>query len=278
MKKIIRSLAVLLSFTSMHNVHAQKQEKIYYDYAWGLTTSDQASYYRLVNFDKNNKVVGFVRNYYMSGKLQFEGEALSIDRVNIDSSKYKNKTTGYYKNGNKEYEKNYDAFGNLDGPTKSWDNDGVLKYTFYFNDEDLFNLEIMMLQHNIDDLMSIQDSRILDVNVTIKRTKDRMGTNIFEVYRKKNLVSKWIYSIDAKFVRAEELLVVDVTNAEKELSQKGFLVISSKSVDATASEDPLIIKKWGRDDYPFRFITLQYSGKIIKRGIIHFVSKLSSFY
>lgn len=278
MKKIIPSLAVLLSFTLMHNVLAQKQEKIYYDYAWRLTTSDSASYYRLVNFDKNNKVVGFVRNYYKSGKLQFEGEALSIDRVNIDSSKYKNKTTGYYKNGNKEFEKNYDAFGNVNGPTKSWDKQGALTYTFYFKDENLFNLEIMMLQHNIDNLMSIPDSQKLDANNTIKRTKDKAGNNIFGVYRKKNLVAKWIYSTDAKFVSALELAVGEVTIAEKELSQKGFHVIFSKSVDATGSEDPYVVKKWGRDDYPFRFITLQVNGKKIIKGTIDFVSSLSSMY
>jgi hypothetical protein len=278
MKKIIRSLAILLSFTSMQNVYAQKQEKIYYDYAWEQTTSDNASYYRLINFDKNNKIAGFVRDYYMNGKLQFEGEALSIDMSNDDNSKFKNKTTGYYKNGNKKIEKNYDAFGNVNGPTKTWDEDGVLTYSFHFDDEDLFNLELTTSKIMIDYLMSLPDNEILDANRTIKRTKDKVGNNVFEVYRKNNLVEKFIMSTDGKFIIGFDLAVGEVTNAEKDLSKKGFHVIFSKSVDAIGNKDPYVVKKWGRDDYPFRFITIQINGKKDIRGSIDIVSSLSSKY
>jgi antitoxin component YwqK of YwqJK toxin-antitoxin module len=262
----------------MQNVYAQKQEKIYYDYAWEQTTSDNASYYRLINFDKNNKIAGFVRDYYMNGKLQFEGEALSIDMSNDDNSKFKNKTTGYYKNGNKKIEKNYDAFGNVNGPTKTWDEDGVLTYSFHFDDEDLFNLELTTSKIMIDYLMSLPDNEILDANRTIKRTKDKVGNNVFEVYRKNNLVEKFIMSTDGKFIIGFDLAVGEVTNAEKDLSKKGFHVIFSKSVDAIGNKDPYVVKKWGRDDYPFRFITIQINGKKDIRGSIDIVSSLSSKY
>jgi antitoxin component YwqK of YwqJK toxin-antitoxin module len=278
MKKLIRSLAILLYFISMQNVQAQKQEKIYYDYAWEQTTADNASYYRLINFDKNNKVVGLVRDYYMNGKLQFEGEALSIDLSNDDNSKFKNKTTGYYENGKKEFEKNYDAFGNVNGPTKTWDEDGVLTYSFHFDDKDLFNLEYITKKIMIDDLMSMPDNQILDDIRTIKRTKDKVGNNVFGVYRKNNLVEKFIISIEEKFIIGMNLAVGEVTNAEKDLSKKGFHVIFSKSVGAIGDKDPYVLKKWARDDYPFRFITIQINGKNNILGSIDIVSSLSSEY
>ena len=278
MKKIIGSIAILLSFTSMQNVQAQKQEKIYYDFAWKKTTSDNASYYRLVNFDKNNKVVGFVRDYYMNGKLQFEGEALSIDMSNDDNSTFKNKTTGYYENGKKKFEKNFDAFGKVNGPTKTWDEEGLLTYSFHFDDADLFKLELTTSKIMIDYLMSLPDNEILDSNRSIKRTKDKVGNNVFGVYRKNNLVEKFIISTDGKFIIGIDLAVGEVTNAEKDLSEKGFHVIFSKSVDAIGNKDPYVVKKWGRDDYPFRFVTLQVNGKNIIMGTIDIVSSLSSEY
>ena len=278
MKKIIRSIAILLSFTSMQNVQAQKQEKIYYDFAWKKTTSDNASYYRLVNFDKNNKVVGLVRDYYMNGKLQFEGEALSIDMSNDDNSTFKNKTTGYYENGKKKFEKNFDAFGKVNGPTKTWDEEGLLTYSFHFDDADLFKLELTTSKIMIDYLMSLPDNEILDANRSIKRTKDKVGNNVFGVYRKNNLVEKFIISTEGKFIIGIDLAVGEVTNAEKDLSKKGFHVIFSKSVDAIGNKDPYVVKKWGRDDYPFRFVTLQVNGKNIIMGTIDIVSSLSSEY
>ena len=278
MKKIIRSIAILLSFTSMQNVQAQKQEKIYYDFAWEQTTSDNASYYRLVNFDKNNKVVGFVRDYYMNGKLQFEGEALSIDMSNDDNSTFKNKTTGYYENGKKKFEKNFDAFGKVNGPTKTWDEEGLLTYSFHFDDADLFKLELTTSKIMIDYLMSLPDNEILDADRSIKRTKDKVGNNVFGVYRKNNLVEKFIISTDGKFIIGIDLAVGEVTNAEKDLSEKGFHVIFSKSVDAIGAKDPYVFKKWARDDYPFRFITIQINGKNNILGSIDIVSSLSSEY
>lgn len=278
MKKLIRSIAILLSFTSMQNVQAQKQEKIYYDFAKKQTTSDEAYYYRLINFDKNNKVVGLVRDYYMNGKLQFEGEALSIDMSNDDNSRYKNKTTEYNKNGTKYKEKNYDAFGNVNGPTKTWDEEGLLTYSFHFDDADLFKLELTTSKIMIDYLMSLPDNEILDADRSIKRTKDKVGNNVFGVYRKNNLVEKFIISTDGKFIIGIDLAVGEVTNAEKDLTKKGFHVIFSKSVDAIGAKDPYVVKKWGRDDYPFRFVTLQVNGKNIIMGTIDIVSSLSSEY
>jgi hypothetical protein len=116
------------------------------------------------------------------------------------------------------------------------------------------------------------------VSLLPKRTKDKLGNNVFGVYRKNNLVEKFIISTDGKFIIGINLAVGEVTNAEKDLSEKGFHVIFSKSVGAIGDKDAYVLKKWARDDYPYRFVTLQDNGKNNIRGSIDIVSSLSSEY
>ena len=65
MKQVTRSIIVMLLFATVNNVSAQKQENVYYDDDWKGTTLNKASFYRLITYDKNNQIIGKVKDYYI---------------------------------------------------------------------------------------------------------------------------------------------------------------------------------------------------------------------
>jgi len=101
----------------------QNQKKIYYDENWIGCSETEASFYRLVEFDSNNKPIGVIRDYFITGEIQavIEG-ALYIDKQNNDGSLFNGLELGFYKNGNKEYERTY-SNGEHEGLATYWDKD-----------------------------------------------------------------------------------------------------------------------------------------------------------
>lgn len=100
MKTIITVSFVLVAYLFSFS---QRQAKIFYDKDWKVCLEEQASFYRLVNFsDKNNKPIGIVKDYYITGELQWEGFLLSIDSLDSHKDTRANgRVNYYYINGNK---------------------------------------------------------------------------------------------------------------------------------------------------------------------------------
>ena len=81
MNKITKSFGLLILILVSQVAFGQKQEKIYYDKEWQVTQSPaKAEYYRLITFDTNGKPLGIVKDYYITGELQWEGKMLFVDK------------------------------------------------------------------------------------------------------------------------------------------------------------------------------------------------------
>lgn len=103
MKRKKTYIIVLLFFTIF--TFGQKQQKIYYNSDWKGCTESQAKFYRLVTFDTNNKPIGKIRDYFISGELQGETDsALIIDKNDDNKSILMGHSMGYFKSGKKFYE------------------------------------------------------------------------------------------------------------------------------------------------------------------------------
>jgi len=76
MRKFI--ICLLLLLVACH-IHAQPtQEHVeYYSEDWKRTTKDSADFYRVIRYDKDGKPKGTVRDFYISGELQWEGALLT---------------------------------------------------------------------------------------------------------------------------------------------------------------------------------------------------------
>jgi S1-C subfamily serine protease len=103
----------------------QQQEKIYYNSDWKVCSKSSAEYYRLITLDDNGKPIGKVKDYYISGKLQWEGYFSYVDKYDNSKDVNEGLCTWYYENGSKSRESN--MVNNLeDGLTTFWYSNGKI--------------------------------------------------------------------------------------------------------------------------------------------------------
>lgn len=96
----------------LSSVSAQNSDKQYFDVSGKKTDQSQAYYYRVLETPPN-----FYKAYYLSGKLYFEGNIVSVDNENEANNKYSGSCIWYYKNEKKKSEHKYNADGKEDGTT-----------------------------------------------------------------------------------------------------------------------------------------------------------------
>lgn len=131
MKQILRVFILLFSLAINRITWGQSLDTLYYDKDWKGCSKSKAEYYRVVTFGKNGVPLGTVWDYYITGELQGEGEAISISKEKDEKSVWK-KAVGYFKSGKKSFERSYDSIGRANGTWISWYENGnkeeVLNY------------------------------------------------------------------------------------------------------------------------------------------------------
>jgi S1-C subfamily serine protease len=98
-KLFILTIGLLISFLSFG-----QEEKIYYDSDWKVCNKSNAEYYRLITIDENGKPLGKVKDYYISGKLQWEGYFSYVDKYDNSKDINEGLCIWYYENGRKSRE------------------------------------------------------------------------------------------------------------------------------------------------------------------------------
>jgi S1-C subfamily serine protease/antitoxin component YwqK of YwqJK toxin-antitoxin module len=79
----------------------------YFDDKWNRTKQKDASYYRLVTYESDNKPKGIVKDFYISGQLQSEFTAVYLDYDDEGKNFHEGEATWYFKNGKIEQKKYY---------------------------------------------------------------------------------------------------------------------------------------------------------------------------
>jgi S1-C subfamily serine protease/antitoxin component YwqK of YwqJK toxin-antitoxin module len=116
-------LILLFLVTYGLTVLGQTQEKIYYDENWKVTNKSNADYYRLITFDENGKPLGKVKDYYITGELQWEGYFSYVDKYDNSKDINEGHCIWYHKNGKKSRES--EMVNNLEnGRTTYWYENG----------------------------------------------------------------------------------------------------------------------------------------------------------
>jgi S1-C subfamily serine protease/antitoxin component YwqK of YwqJK toxin-antitoxin module len=132
----------------------------YFDDKWNRCKQKDASFYRLVIYESDNKPKGVVRDFYITGQLQSEFTAVYLDyddegknfhegeatwyfqNGKIEQKRYyinnkiNGKNTFYYDNGQIAQEANYDR-GVYIGLYQQWYKTGKLKITAYYEQGNL---------------------------------------------------------------------------------------------------------------------------------------------
>lgn len=119
-----KSLLSLLFITLSASIFAQKPVKEFFSSEWKQCDSATAAYYRLVTYDDKGSPVGMVRDYFISGELQWEGKFSFLDRYDSYNSKHEGLCTWYHKNGKKQTSSFYKD-GVLEGHSIGWFENGT---------------------------------------------------------------------------------------------------------------------------------------------------------
>lgn len=116
-------ILLVFSFFLCTTVFAQSQEKIYYDENWKVCNKSDADYYRLITFDENGKPLGIVKDFYITGEIQWEGYFSYVDKYDNSKDVNEGHCIWYHKNGRKGRES--DMVNNLEnGITTFWHENG----------------------------------------------------------------------------------------------------------------------------------------------------------
>ena len=110
----------------------------YFDVEWTPCVKEDATFYREIAYDENGKPLGKVRDYWVTGELQFEGQLHSSNPDSLDGV-----CTWYYRNGHKEQEAFF-VKDSLIGKIREWSfegkEEGVLDESGrFFSEEYLLN-------------------------------------------------------------------------------------------------------------------------------------------
>lgn len=127
---------------------AQKQSKEFFNADWKQCDSAVASYYRLVTYDDKGSPIGLVRDYFISGELQWEGKFSFLDKYDSYNSKHEGECIWFYKNGKKQTASYYNN-GILSGPTVGWYENGSHAYTSTYKDGKLNGLYVSWFESGL---------------------------------------------------------------------------------------------------------------------------------
>jgi hypothetical protein len=76
-----------------------QEEKIYYNSEWKVCEKSEAEYFRIITFDKNKNPKGKVKDFYLNGKLQWEGYLSFMDKYDNSLDITEGTCTFYSKEG-----------------------------------------------------------------------------------------------------------------------------------------------------------------------------------
>jgi S1-C subfamily serine protease/antitoxin component YwqK of YwqJK toxin-antitoxin module len=103
----------------------------YFDENWKRCPQKEASYYRLVTYESENKPKGIVKDFYISGQLQSEFTAVYLDYDDEGKNFHEGEATWYHTNGKIE-QKRYYLNNKINGKnTFYYDNGQVYKQANY---------------------------------------------------------------------------------------------------------------------------------------------------
>ena len=146
---------IFLSLVFNTSLFAQ-QKKEYYDERWKPVDSSQASYYRLITYDENGNPSGIVRDFYITGEKQWEGQFSYIDKLGNGNDVKEGLCTWYYKNG-KMSARGFFVNGKVDGTYKTWFESGARKSEIQYNNGVLHGMFITWFESGMLKKFAVYD-------------------------------------------------------------------------------------------------------------------------
>lgn len=118
----------ILSFLLGMSIASYGQvDTLYYDAEWkGVTQREFASYLRIIPKNVEEGYRKYVKDYFITGELQGEGQFITIDKFDDSKSVFDGVNTTYFKNGKVQSKRSY-TNGILNGEATQYAESGLVK-------------------------------------------------------------------------------------------------------------------------------------------------------
>jgi S1-C subfamily serine protease/antitoxin component YwqK of YwqJK toxin-antitoxin module len=123
MKEIIFTALITMLFFAPQAI-SQEYKIIYFNSDWKICKKLEAEYYREINLDLNNKPIGKIKDFFITGELQWEGTLSYFDEKDNSKDVIEGVSRWYHKNGQKSKEATY-INGLEEGITTYWSENGL---------------------------------------------------------------------------------------------------------------------------------------------------------
>ncbi len=127
----MKKIYLLCIFSLCSIAFAQKTTKEFLGKDRKQCDSSVAIYYRVINYDNAGKPSGMVKQFYVNGEPEWEGQFFNYNKNNPEDNSYQGQCTWFYPNGKKKKTAYYQN-GTINGPTSGWYDNGNLKYQFTY--------------------------------------------------------------------------------------------------------------------------------------------------
>ena len=214
----------------------------YYDEKWKRCKQKDASYYRMVTYESENKPKGLVRDFYIDGQLQSEFTCPYLDYDDEGKNFHEGESTWYYKNGQVQ-QKRYYYNNNINGIN-----------TFYYeNGEKSLEVEYSMGYYNGDykqwykngklNLIALYESGKLVESKYIEYDENGLGALVYNENFQINKDS-WIGNGEnyKSTINEKNQLEFKLTESQS-ISLKNYISLEQKS---SYSIESIIQKKIGK--------------------------------
>lgn len=152
-----------------------KSISLFYDESWVNSPEYRAEYYRKVTVSDNDKPIGEINDYLISGEKYANYEkSIEFDRYNVSKCKYTGTCTFYHKNGEVREMYQLDANGNKQGWLYNYNRDGKLIRKTEYKDNSIINqFEYKYIESNDDgessflSVQSIKSMKPIEINTKL---------------------------------------------------------------------------------------------------------------
>tara|TARA_B100000427_G_scaffold254031_1_gene217506 strand:- start:2605 stop:4341 length:1737 start_codon:yes stop_codon:yes gene_type:complete len=127
----MKKLFLIVLLIPIISLSQSKDLIIFYDSEWVECAKKNAFYYRQITLDSYNQPLGKVKDYYITGEIQWEGYLIKFDRKDSTNDIPEGLCTWYYINGQPESIVNYSG-GKQNGVVKRFYENGKIQMSGNF--------------------------------------------------------------------------------------------------------------------------------------------------
>jgi S1-C subfamily serine protease/antitoxin component YwqK of YwqJK toxin-antitoxin module len=222
----------------------------YFDDKWNRCKQRDASYYRLVTYESQNKPQGVVKDFYITGELQSEFTAIYLDYDDEGKNFHEGEATWYFKNGKIE-QKRYYYNNKLNGKNTYYYDNGSIAQELNYEFGELNGLHQIWYKTGNPKTTAYYEKGSLVDNKFIEYDENGLGALVY-IERFRNNEAEWKANIEGSKSQITDDGHLSLTLSNENLTSRyNYVTLDQNS---NYSIESVIHKKYGKGNEAYGII------------------------